>query len=87
MTTFNYAMSEEQARRIHKLAESEMFALKNHTAMYVEQGNLEKAQECVKELRAQQAIFAAFNIDAKYDIAKYCGKPLVTTETVADSRS
>lgn len=79
---FNFTMSEAQARNVHKVVSSHMQALKNWTAGRVESGDLEGAQKLVEELREYEALFAAFNMDAKHDIAKFSDKPLQTEITV-----
>lgn len=84
MTQHTFTMSETQARRVHDLASSHIQALKNWTASAVESGNLAKAQELVADMRAFQAIFAAFNITAKHDVAEATGKPLVTSHNVEE---
>ena len=70
MTKFTFTMTEDQARMIFKLVSSEMSAYKNWTAGAVERDDLERAKGLVKELRAHEKLFAAFNIDAKYAIAE-----------------
>lgn len=86
MTQFTFIMSEAQARRLHKLIDSQCGALKNYTASAVEEGDLITAQEHVVELRACQALYAATNIDAKYTIAKGSNTPLQTEVYVQDSK-
>lgn len=84
MSAFTFTMSEEQARAIHKLVASHNSALKNWTATAVENGDLARAQELVKELRAHQALFAAFNMDAKHEIALHRGLPVERNIAVQD---
>lgn len=82
MFTFN--MSEAQARNVHKVISSHCQALKNWTASAVEDGKLEYAQKLVKELREYQALFAAFNMDAKHEIAKARELPVERNIAVQD---
>ncbi len=81
---FNFQMSEKQARNLHTVVDSHCQSLKNWTASRVEAGDLEGAKKLVEELREYQALFAAFNMDAKHDIAKHTSKPLETSVVVAD---
>lgn len=82
MTQFTFHMSEEQAQRVHDLASSHLFALKNWIASAVECGKDDRAREMVGELRAYEAIFAGFNVKSARDIAEHTGKPLEVTRTV-----
>ena len=81
-----FKMSEAQAVNIHKMAETHCATLKNHIAMYVEQGKLEEAQKLCRELREHQAIFAAFNREASHAIAAHTGKPVEMVRIVEDRR-
>lgn len=81
-TLHTFTMAEATATLVHKLVDSHMHALKNWTASAVERGELERAQELVKELRQHEKLFAAFNMPAKREIAAHTGKPLVTQHDV-----
>lgn len=85
MTQHTFTMSEEQAKRVFAVIESQCGALKNWTCTAVEQGDMIRANSHVEELRAYQAIFAAFNMPAKHAFADVTGKALVTSHTVAES--
>lgn len=81
---FTFKMSEKQARNVHEMAKGHCGSLKNWIVSAVESGDLPRAKTLAAELREFQALFAAFNIDAKHDIAKYTGKPIVTEITVEE---
>lgn len=85
-TMHTFTMPEAQAQRIHQLTKSQIGAVKNWMASAVERGDLARAQELVIELRCLEELFARFNIDAKYDIARATQKELVTSHFVAQSR-
>ncbi len=68
------------------MVDSQSKSLKNWIASAVESGKLEYAQELVGKLRENEALYAAFNVSAKYQIAEYTGKPL-ETEIVVKNRS
>jgi hypothetical protein len=82
MTMHSFHMTEDQAMMIHAQVGSHMSALKNWIASAVEQGDLERAQHLVTDLRAYEKLYSAFNMPAKHDIAKHSGKPLETEHTV-----
>lgn len=82
---FTFTMSETQARNIHNMARSHTQALKNWMATAVEAGNLDRAQELCRELRQHEEIFAAFNMQAKHEIAEHTGKPVQTEITVRNN--
>ncbi len=81
-----YTMSEAQAARVHALASSHLSALKNWMVTAVERGDLIGAQKLAEEVRAHQAIFAAFNIAANHEIAGYTGRPLEVNHSVDERR-
>lgn len=78
---FTFTMSEAQARNLHKVVDSHCQSLKNWIASRVEDGDLERAQELTRELRQYQALYAAFNMDAKHEIAK--GRNLPVEQNIA----
>lgn len=65
----NYTVTPDEALALHKLVDDHMFALKNWMAMYVENGNLAKAQELCKELRFHERMFAKLNVKVHREIA------------------
>lgn len=77
--TFHYTMSEADAQNIHVVVRSHCEALKNHIASNVESGNNDRALKLVKELRDYQRLFAAFNIEAKKEIAQATGNDIKTS--------
>lgn len=81
-----FQMTEAKAVLVHNVVSSHMAALKNWTASKVERGDLDGAQKLVAELREYEALFAAFNMPAKHDIANATGKPLETAHTVREGR-
>lgn len=78
MHRFNYNMSQRQAELIFAQVASHIGALKNWTASAVERGELERAQTLVGELREYEKLYAAFNIEAKFFIARNTDKPVET---------
>ena len=82
MTRHNFNMTENQAMMIHNLVASHCKALKNWIATAVERNENDRAKDMVTELREHEALFAAFNMPAKHEIAKHTGKPLETEHTV-----
>lgn len=86
MNAFNFVMSDTQANNVHKLVASHCQSLKNWIASAAESGDLPRAQKLVAELRVHEALFAAFNVTAKYDIAEYTNKPVERTITVAETK-
>lgn len=84
MEAFQFIMSDKQATNVHKLVASHIAALKNYIASAVEDGKLERAKRHVAELREYEALFAAFNITAKYEIAEFTSKPIERTIQVQD---
>ena len=84
MTRFTFSAPEAQARRVHDLVKSSLAAHKNWLCSAVERGDLVAAQKLVAEVRALEALFAATNIDAKYEIAKLLGRPLETDITIEE---
>lgn len=87
MNNFQFTMSDAQANNVHKLVASHCSALKNWIASAVESGDTERAKRMVDELRQHEALFAAFNVSSKYEIAEYTGKPVERVHIVADRRS
>lgn len=81
-----FTMNEAQARLVHQLADQQCRALKNWIASAVEDGDLHRAQLLCRDLRAHQALFAAFNMDAKHTIAEGTGKPVKTAHAVRAAR-
>lgn len=77
-----FTMTEHQARNIHQLASSHISAIKNWTLTRVEAGDLAGAQDLARQAREFQEIFAAFNMNAKHEIAAATGKELETAHTV-----
>jgi hypothetical protein len=82
---FNFSMSRAQAERIHQMAKSHIYALKNYMQTAVERDDLPKAKEYAAEIRAYQAIFAAFNMEAKIDIAEMRGKTVERNTVVCEA--
>lgn len=78
MTTeaHTFTMTERQAELVHSVIASHTQALKNWTASAVERRDMGRAVELVKELREYEALFAAFNMQAKRDIAEGRGVPI-----------
>lgn len=77
-----FIMTETKAEAIHALIASHNIALKNWIASAVERGELERAQELVAELRSHELLFAAFNMQAKRDIAKNLNRAIETNHHV-----
>jgi hypothetical protein len=67
--TWTFTMPEHQAERIHKMADERAQTMKNHICSAVERGDFERAQSLIKDLNEYRALFATFNIAAKYTIA------------------
>lgn len=84
MNNFQFTMSDQQACNVHKVVASHISALKNWIASRVESGDTDGAKKLVGELREYEALFAAFNVSAKYDVAEWTGKPVERVHTVAD---
>lgn len=81
---FRFTMSEDQARNVHKVVDGQCQALKNWIVSAVESEDYERAHSLTEELRAFQALFAAFNVDAKVTIAQSTGKPITRIVQVED---
>lgn len=81
-TLHTFTMSEGKARLVHQVVDSHMQALKNWMASAVEAGDLERAQKLIAELREYEALYAAFNMTAKLEIAEHTGKPVATMHRV-----
>jgi len=81
---FQFTMSEEQARNVHKVVDSHSQALKNWIASAVESEDYERAHRMVDELRQYQALYAAFNLTARFEIAEATGKPVERIRHVED---
>jgi hypothetical protein len=71
-----FKMTEAQAELIFKMADQHVKALKNWTVSAVERGDIEAAQKLAAEIRAHQAIFAGFNVQAKREIALHTGRDM-----------
>ena len=84
MNAFQFIMSDTQATNVHKLVASHIAALKNYIASAVEEDKLDRAKKYTAELREYEALFAAFNIPAKYEIAEFTGKPVERTIQVQE---
>lgn len=82
MTDHTFIMSEKQAKLVHQVVASHMAALKNWIVSAVERGDLAKAQILAQELREFGNLFAAFNMDAKYQIAEITGNPVEIAHVV-----
>lgn len=78
-----FAMTEAAAERVFAMTKSHIAALHNWTASAVERGETARAQELVRELREHEKLYAAFNMEAKHDIARLTDKALVTQHDVA----
>ena len=76
-TLHSFRMTEAKAALVHKLVDEHCQALKNWIASAVEQGELVRAGNLVRELREYQELYAAFNMPAKHEIARHSDKPLV----------
>lgn len=75
---FIFDMPEVQARRLHSLIDAEIASYKNHIVSRVSAGDFKKAQEYAHEVDCLRALYAAFNISAKYEIHTLSQKPLQT---------
>jgi hypothetical protein len=84
MNDFTFVMPDKQANNVHKVVASHIAALKNYIASAAEDGKLERAKRYVAELREYEALFAAFNVTAKYEIAEFSKKPVERTIQVKD---
>jgi hypothetical protein len=62
MTLHTFKMSEADAEMIFTLVDQHLFALRNWTATAVENGEFERAQVLVKDMRQYQEIYKAFNM-------------------------
>ena len=82
---FKFTMSEKQARNVHSVVNSHCQALKNWIVTAVENDQHDRAKELTRELRQYQALYAAFNMTAKHEIAQHSGKTLQTEITVGDN--
>jgi hypothetical protein len=71
-----FKLTFDQAVLVPQVVDSHMQALKNWTASAVENGNLERAQRLVKELREYERLYAAFNVKSKQETARHLGKPM-----------
>jgi Na+/phosphate symporter len=82
MTMHTFKMSETHAEMIFKLVDQHTSALRNWTASAVEDGDFERAQALVKDLRRHQDIYRAFNMSAVREIAARRECPVETQHTV-----
>lgn len=81
-----FVMTERKAELIHKIVDSHSQALKNWIVGHVENGDLVSAQELAHELREYHSLFAAFNMQAKREIAGWGDKELVVEHVVREGR-
>jgi hypothetical protein len=81
-----FRMTEAKADLLHKIIDSHMGSLKNWIVGAVESGNLPYAQALAIELREYQTLYAAFNMQAKYDIAKHSIAGLIIEHEVREGR-
>lgn len=82
---FTFTMSEAQARNVHAVVHSQCQALKNWIVTAVENDQPERAKEYARELRQYQALYAAFNMTAKHEIAKGRNLPVEQNIAVRDN--
>lgn len=87
MSEFTFTMSDDQARNVHKVVSSYCESLKNWMASAVESEDYERSHRYVDELRQYQALYAAFNITAKYEIAEATSKEVERNIQVQERRN
>jgi len=80
-------MTEKYAELIHETISDRISTYKNWIASAVEDQDFDRAQKLTKTLREYQAIYAAFNMQAKNDYARSYVKPIRTNHVVREINS